>query len=377
MHKSAGCEQTCKKILTTGWVLMVSFARMENLGMEEMVFCHDKRTGLKAIIAIHNTTLGPAMGGTRMKAYPTEEAAVEDVTALARAMSYKASMAGLDLGGGKAVIIGDPLQQKTEALLRAFGRFVERLGGRYITAVDSGINEFDVDCIRRETRHALGGTAAGGRGGCPSPATAYGVWQGIKAAAEAVWGTNDLQGKIVALQGLGSVGCVLAEYLTSEGARLIVSDIDAVRGKESARRVGAQWVDPSEIHKSECDIFAPCALGGVISAETLPQLRCRIVAGAANNILADDELADVLHSQGILYAPDYVINAGGLIYIAHERTPYLPDEIMCIVGRIGDRLRLVFERAKEEGISPLRVADRMAEERISSGKDLLSLRSGF
>jgi leucine dehydrogenase len=356
---------------------MAGFAAMEQTGMEEMVFCHDPKTGLKAIIAIHDTTLGPAMGGTRMKAYPSEEEALADVAALARAMSYKAAMAGLDLGGGKAVIMGDPRTQKNEALLRAYGRFVERLGGRYITAVDSGINEYDVDTIRRETRHALGGTAAGGRGGCPSPATAFGVWQGIRASAEAMWGSPSLEGKTVALQGLGSVGRVLARHLIEDGARLLVSDVDSACGQDVTCMARVEWVNPEELHQAECDIFAPCALGGVITAETLPQLRCRIVAGAANNVLADPSLADELHRRGILYAPDYVINAGGLIYIAHERTPYLPDEIMGIVGRIGDRLRLVFERASRENISPLWVANRMAEERIGSVKELLKLRSAF
>jgi leucine dehydrogenase len=194
---------------------------MDRFGLEELVFCNDRRTGLKGIIAIHDTTLGPAMGGTRMKAYACEEDALEDVAGLARAMTYKASVAGLDLGGGKAVIIGDPNQLKSEALLRAFGRFVERLGGRYITAVDAGINEHDIDCVRRETSFALGGTAAGGRGGCPSPATAYGVWQGIKACAENVFGSPSLEGLSIAVQGLGSVGRVLCEHLSKEGVKLL------------------------------------------------------------------------------------------------------------------------------------------------------------
>lgn len=356
---------------------MECFDHMERSGMEELVFCSDRKSGLKAIIAIHDTTLGSAIGGTRMKPYPTEEAALEDVTALAKAMTYKASMAGLDHGGGKAVIIGDPEKIKTETLLRAYGRFVERLGGRYITAVDSGINEFDVECIRQETTHALGGCAAGGRGGCPSPATAYGVWQGIRACAEEAFGSPELKGRVVAVQGLGNVGRVLCQHLAGEGAKLVVSDIDALRGKEIARQVGAQWVEPEEIHKVSCDIFAPCAMGGVVSEKTLTELDCRIVAGAANNVLADHSLSDALFQRGIVYAPDYVINAGGLIYIAYERTPYLPKEIMKIVGKIGDRLRVVLERASREGTSPLWVAERMAEERIRSVKDLMTIRSGF
>lgn len=354
---------------------MNCFKSMERSGMEELVFCSDKVTGLKAIIAIHDTTLGPAMGGTRMKAYTTEEAALEDVSALAKAMTHKASMAGLDFGGGKAVIIGDPRELKTEVLLRAYARFVERLGGRYITAVDMGINEFDIDCIRKETRHALGGTAEGGRGGCPSPATAYGVWQGIKACAQVAFGTSDLNKKTVAVQGLGSVGSVLCKYLTDEGADLIVSDVDTERGKTFALEIGAQWVEPEVIHKVDCDIFAPCALGRVVSAQTLPELNCRILAGAANNVLADESMADELHKRGIIYAPDYVINAGGLIYIAYERSPYLPDEIMKIVGQIGGRLQQVLERSAAENRSPLWVANNMAEERVANARELLASRA--
>ena len=349
---------------------MNCFDSMERSGMEELVFCSDKFTGLKAIIAIHDTTLGPAMGGTRMKAYPNEEAALEDVSSLAKAMTYKASMAGLNFGGGKAVIIGDPCQIKTETLLRAYARFVERLGGRYITAVDMGINEYDIDCIRKETRHALGGNAEGGRGGCPSPATAYGVWQGMKACAQIAFGTSDLNKRTVAVQGLGSVGSVLCKYLAKEGAILIVSDVYTERGMAFAAEIGAQWADPAMIHKVDCDIFAPCALGRVVSAETLPELTCRVLAGAANNVLSDETMAAGLHNRGIIYAPDYVINAGGLIYIAYERTSCLPDEIMNIVGQIGERLKLVLERAAVENISPLLVANRMAEERVVAARNL-------
>lgn len=377
MQKGAWCERTCKKILTIGGDFMNCFDSMEQSGMEELVFCSDKLTGLKAIIAIHDTTLGPAMGGTRMKAYPTEEAALGDVSALAKAMTYKASMAGLNFGGGKAVIIGDPCEFKTETLLRAYARFVERLGGRYITAVDMGINEYDIDCIRRETRHALGGTAEGGRGGCPSPATAYGVWQGIKACAQVAFGTSDLNEKTVAVQGLGSVGSVLCKYLAKEGANLIVSDVDLERGMAFAREIGAQWTDPEMIHKVDCDVFAPCAMGRVVSAATLPELKCRVLAGAANNVLSDETMADELHKRCIIYAPDYVINAGGLIYIAYERTSYLPDEIIKIVGQIGERLLQVLERAAAENKSPLLIANRMAEERVVAARNLQALQSGF
>ncbi|MBS4023740.1 MAG: Glu/Leu/Phe/Val dehydrogenase [Dethiobacter sp.] len=352
------------------------FSSMDSFGLEELVFCNDKRTGLKAIIAIHDTTLGPAMGGTRMKVYANEEEALQDAVSLARAMTYKSAAAGLDLGGGKAVIMGDPALSKNEALLRAYGRFVERLGGRYITSVDAGINEYDVDCIRRETLFALGGTAFGGCGGCPSPATAYGVWQGMKACAEAEFGSPELADLTIAVQGLGSVGRVLCEYLKSEGARLIVTDID-INCRKLAEEWQAEWVLPQEIHKVPCDIFAPCALGGAVNEKTLPELVCRIVAGAANNVLSGDNMADELHKKGIIYAPDYIINAGGLIYIAHERTRYLPGEIMEIVGRIRGRLGQILKRAAGEGVTPFLVARQMAEERINAAKGLLSLRATF
>jgi leucine dehydrogenase len=353
------------------------FGDIERLGFEEIVFCHDRVTGLNAIIAIHDTTLGPGMGGVRMKPYASEQEAFSDVLALSRAMTYKAAAAGLDLGGAKGVIIGDPGKDKNEALLRAFGRFVERLGGRYITAVDAGINEFDIDCIRRETSYALGGTPAGCRGGCPSPATAHGVLQGMKACAMHVYGSPSLEGLTVAVQGLGGVGSVLCGQLVAEGAKLVVADIDEAKVKTLAAEWQASRVDPAVIHKVKCDIFAPCALGGVINRTNIDELNCRIIAGAANNTLSEEALGEVLHEKGILYAPDYVINAGGLTYIAYERTSYLPEEIMSIVGRIGDRLAAVLKRAAQEKVPPYQVADRMAEERIKAGKGLLTLRSKF
>ncbi len=355
----------------------MSFEKMDLFGMEELVFCNDRRTGLKAIIAIHDTTLGPALGGTRMKAYGSEEEALQDVGALAQAMTYKASAAGLDLGGGKAVIIGDPLELKNEALLRAYARFVERLGGSFITSVDAGINEFDVDCIRRETSYAIGGTAAGGRGGCPSPATAYGVWQGIKACAGIVFGSQSLKGLKIAVQGLGSVGSVLCEYLKDEGARLYVTDIHIERSRELARSWQAEWVAPQDIHKVECDIFAPCALGGAVNETTFPELNCKIIAGAANNVLSGSEMAEKLHHKGILYAPDYIINAGGLIYISYEKTNCMQPEIMEVIGRIGSRLGIILQQAANENTTPVVVAKRVAEERIKAVKGVLSLRAGF
>ncbi|MBS4032246.1 MAG: Glu/Leu/Phe/Val dehydrogenase [Clostridiales bacterium] len=355
---------------------MFCFENMDQVGLEEVIFCNDRKTGLKAIIAIHDTTLGPAMGGTRMKAYASEAEALVEVAGLAKAMTYKASMAGLDTGGGKAVIIGDPAT-KNEALLRAYGRFVERLSGRYITAVDSGINEYDIDCIRRETAYALGGTAAGGRGGCPSPATAYGVWQGMKACAEAAFGSASLEGLTVAVQGLGSVGKVLCEYLSREGAILIVGDTDCEKANSLAQEWQVQCAAPKDFHKIKCDIFAPCAMGNVVTADNIHEFNCRVIAGASNNVLQNSELSVALENRGILYAPDYVINAGGLIYIAYERTPYLPEEIMGIVGRIGDRMRNILARAAEEKKTPLEVTNMLAIERIEAVRGLLTLRTVF
>jgi len=337
---------------------------MEKQGFEELLFAHDASTGLKAVIAIHSTILGPALGGTRMWPYPTEEAAVNDVMRLARGMTYKAAMADRDLGGGKAVIIGDPCRDKSEKLLRAYGRFVDKLGGRYITAEDMGIGEKDLDWVRQETAHVLGDSSQGS----PSPFTAYGVWRGIKASARDALGSDSLEGLTVAVQGLGGVGSRLCEYLAGEGARLIVADLDPEKVKGAVSRWAAKAVAPEEIHARECDIFAPCAAGGIINELTIPQLKCRIVAGAANNVLQDRACGAGLMNRGILYAPDYVINAGGLIYVDSIRLGLKdPDEIRRVVGRIEQRLTHIFKRSAAEKQPPEVVADLMAEERLQSG----------
>lgn len=351
------------------------FRRAEEYGMEEVIFCRDRRTGLKAIIGIHDTTLGPAMGGTRMYPYASEEEALEDLFRLAQAMTYKASAAGLDLGGGKAVIIGDPEKEKNEALLRTYGRFVERQNGRYITSVDMGINSRDIDQVRRETSYALGGSARGGRGGDPSPATAYGVWQGMKVCAEEVFGSPSLSGLTIAVQGLGSVGFPLCRHLYEEGAKLVVADLVEERIEKAVRVFGAQRVDPHLIHAVECHIFAPCASGGILNEKTLPELKCSVIAGAANNMLVDDKIGEELHKRGILYAPDYVINAGGLIFIAHEYSPYTREEIFAAVARIGERLKEIFRRSRLQDIPPFQAANLMALERIEEGRKVLSLRN--
>ncbi|MCS7170002.1 MAG: leucine dehydrogenase, partial [Candidatus Kapabacteria bacterium] len=292
------------------------FERVAALGHEQVLFCSEPAVGLRAIIAVHDTTLGPALGGVRMWAYPTEEEALEDVLRLSRAMTYKAAVAGLNLGGGKAVIIGDPHTQKSEMLFRAFGRFVDALGGRYITAEDVGTTVADMEWIRMETRFVTGVLEGSGD---PSPFTAHGVFYGIKACAKVVWGSDSLANRTVAVQGAGNVAQNLVEHLVRDGARVFISDIYPEKAQRLCDEVGAIPVSAEEIYDVSCDIFSPNALGGVINEQTIPRLRCAVVAGAANNQL-HDEYADAqrLHERGILYAPDYVINAGGLMNVAAE-----------------------------------------------------------
>lgn len=352
------------------------FSVVEEMGMEEVVFCHDEDSGLKAIIAINDTTLGPALGGTRMKDYATEEEALLDACRLARAMTYKAALADLDLGGGKAVILGDP-SRKSEALLRAYGRFVHRLGGRYITSVDSGLSSQDLEMVMRETPYAHGGPPRGGRGGDPSPITAFGVFKGMETCLEALGEQPSLRGKRVAIQGLGQVGRALAAMLIEAGAHVIAADVDEDKVGVCQEEYGAEPCSPGDIHQVECDIFAPCALGGAINSTTINELKCRIIAGAANNVLAQAELAEELHQRGLLYAPDYVINAGGLIHVALEKTPYLPSEIQQIVSGIRGRLSAIFARAAREDLPPLVISNRMARERIAGSGKLASLRTDF
>jgi leucine dehydrogenase len=341
--------------------MSVYFARMESQGFEELLLFHDRGTGLKAVVAIHNTALGPALGGTRMWPYPSEEAAVEDAMRLARGMTYKSAMAELDLGGGKGVILGDPCRDKSEALFRAYGRFVEKIGGRFITAVDMGINEKDLDWVKRETAHVIGGTLQGS----PSPSTAFGVWRGMKAAANARFGTTSLTGLVIAVQGLGGVGGSLCRYLAEEGAALIVTDLDQEKVKFAVEKWGARPVTPEEIYSQPCDIYAPCGAGAVINRDTLPALKCRIVAGAANNVLNDEECGAALHAREILYAPDYVINAGGIIFVDYCRRGITdPETIKSVVGRIEGRLERLFRRAAEQNLRPETAACLMAEERL-------------
>ncbi len=344
---------------------MGHFDEMQELGHEQLVFCRNADVGLRAIIAIHDTALGPALGGVRMWPYKSEAEAVHDALRLARGMTYKAAAAGLNLGGGKAVIIGDPKREKSEALFRAFGRFVETLAGRYITAEDVGTDVNDMEYIYMETPHVTGVATAHGGSGDPSPVTAYGIVQGLKACALEKFGTDSLQNLKVAIQGLGNVGYHLAEYLKGEGARVSACDIDANRARRAEEELGIHIVSPDEIYDVSCDVFSPCALGAVINDRTIPRLKCRVVAGGANNQLEEDRHGDELQSRGLLYAPDYVINAGGLINVYSELEGYNQDRAIRMTRGIYYNLRRVFDIAKQVGIPTYRAADRLAEERIN------------
>jgi len=341
------------------------FDEMSKYGYEQLVFANDEVSGLRAVIAIHDTTLGPALGGCRMWPYESEEEAMIDALRLARGMTYKSSAAGLDLGGGKAVIIGDPRKDKSEELLRAFGRFVETLGGRYITAEDVGIRGEDVEIIHMETQYVVGLPSGPGAGGDPSPVTAYGVIRGMIACLEQVFGDSSLRGRSVAVQGVGNVGYSVVKHLTEEGATVYVADVFDERVDAVVKEFGVTPVSPDEIYDIECDVFCPCALGGVICRETVGRLRCKIVAGSANNQLKDESYGNALQELGILYAPDYIINAGGVINVAEEIYGYDRERALRKAGGIYDRIKSVLEIAEREGISPHLAASRLAEKRIA------------
>lgn len=339
---------------------------------EQVIFCADADAGLRAVIAIHDTTLGPALGGCRMWPYASDAEALTDALRLSRGMTYKSAMARLPLGGGKSVIIGNPRTAKTEALLRAMGRSVERAGGRYIVAEDSGTTVADMTVMARETAHVAGihdkATGDGGRrSGDPSPATAYGVFVGLKAAVRHALGLTDLDGLRVAVQGVGNVGGHLARLLKDAGARLILADIDAARVMVLSRELGAEAATVDSIFDADVDVFAPCALGAVLNDDTIPRLRCRVVAGAANNQLGRPHHGEEVRRRGILYAPDYVINAGGIIDIHHERIGYDPERAIRHIETIGPTLEAIFARADAEGQPTGAIADAMARERIGKG----------
>ncbi len=347
---------------------MELFDYMQDYGHEQVTFWSDKESGLKAIIAIHNTVLGPALGGTRIWAYKTEEEALLDVLRLSEGMTYKASVAGLDLGGGKAVIIGDPAKIKSEALFRSYGRFVNSLGGRYITAEDVGTTVADMTWVHKETPYVTGLARSEHGSGDPSPLTAFGVYRGIKAACKTQLGTDDLKGVAIAIQGLGKVGHHLAERLAEDGAKIIATDINPQAAASLVEKHNIIMVKPDEIYDVTCDVFAPCALGGVINDNTIDRLRCKIVAGAANNQLAKAHHGDELYARKILYAPDYVINAGGLISVATELGAYDVDEAWRKTAAIYDSILRIIALAKDEGVATYKAAHRLAKARIELAK---------
>ena len=340
---------------------MQIFDTIAGMGHEQVVLCHDPAANYRGIIAIHSTILGPALGGTRFWSYATDEEAIVDALRLARGMTYKNAVAGLNLGGGKSVIIGDNKTAFREMIFRAHGRFVESLGGRYITAEDVGTSTADMDYVHMETDYVSG---LAGRSGDPSPVTAHGVFRAIQASAKERWGTDDLSTRTVSLQGCGHVGYYLSKELHEAGAKLVVTDIDAERVKRVVNEFGARGVGADEIYGTTADIFAPCALGAIVNDKTIPLLKVEIVAGAANNQLLEERHGDELERRNILYAPDYVANAGGVINVYSELAGWTSARSFRKADEIYETVRKVFEIAKEEKVPTYLAADRLAEQRI-------------
>ncbi|MCC9165286.1 Glu/Leu/Phe/Val family dehydrogenase [Pontibacter harenae] len=351
------------------------FAQISEYNHEKVVFCHDKDTGLKAIIAIHNTVLGPALGGTRMWQYASEAEALEDVLKLSRSMTYKAAISGLNLGGGKAVIIGDAKKDKNEALLRKFGRFIKNLNGAYITAEDVGMTTKDMEFIRMETEHVSGLPESMGGGGDPSPVVAYGTYMGMKAAAKKVYGSDSLEGRTISVQGVGNVGGYLVELLAKEKAHVYIADIYEDRLKEVSSKYKAKIVGMDEVYDLNVDIHAPCALGGTINDDTVNRLKCQIIAGSANNQLRDEDVhGAALQERDIVYAPDFLINAGGLINVYSELVGYNRERAYAQTERIYSYTLEILNLAEKEGISTHLAAKQLAEKRIES---MAKVRSTF
>jgi len=353
---------------------MAVFENMIQRSHEQVTFFSDPHSGLKGIVAIHNTTLGPSLGGCRMWQYESEEEALVDVLRLSKGMTYKAAISGLNLGGGKAVIIGDSKKEKSETLFRSFGRFVEGLGGRYITAEDVGTSVKDMEWVRTETKHVTGISRALGGSGDPSVVTAYGVYIGMKAAVKSKLNKNSLKGLKIGVQGLGHVGMTLVDYLAKDGAILYVNDIDQNSIDKAVKDYNAISVGLDEIYGLDVDIFAPCALGAILNDKTIPQLKCSIVAGAANNQLENSHRhGKSLMSRGILVAPDYVINAGGLINVSNELEGYNRDRAFNQAEGIYDTLMAIFKRSELEDIPTNIASDYLAEERIRMLGELKSI----
>jgi leucine dehydrogenase len=342
---------------------MKLFDTIADMGHEQLVLCQDSASGYRGIIAIHSTVLGPALGGTRFWSYASDEEAIVDALRLARGMTYKNAVAGLNLGGGKSVIIGDNKTHDREMIFRAHGRFVESLGGRYITAEDVGTSTADMDFVHMETDYVSG---LAGRSGDPSPVTAHGVFRAIQASAKERWGSDDLTNKIVAIQGCGHVGYYLAKELHEAGAKLVVTDIDADRVKRVVNEFGARSVGAEEIYGVQADIFAPCALGAIINDKTIPLLKVEIVAGAANNQLLEERHGDELESRKITYAPDYVANAGGVINVYGELAGWTSARSFRKADEIYETILKVFAIAKTQKIPTYLAADRLAEQRIQA-----------
>lgn len=338
--------------------------RMSQYNHEQLLFCNDNATGLKAIIAVHNTTLGPALGGTRMWAYNNELEALNDVLRLSRGMTYKNSISGLNLGGGKAVIIGDARKNKNEALMRRFGKFVNSLGGKYITAEDVGISTADMSWVNMETNHVVG---LPGKSGDPSPVTAYGVYMGMKAAAKLQFGSDSLSGKKIAVQGVGHVGEYLVQHLTKEGAQIFISDIHEDTLQRVASAYKATVVGLNDIYGIDMDIYAPCALGATVNDETLAQLKCSIIAGAANNQLKNEAVhGEIVRDKGIIYVPDFMINAGGVINCYAEVKGFTAEWAMTKAEEIYNRTLNIIQRSNDSKIPTYKIANTMAEERINA-----------
>ncbi|MCB1198567.1 MAG: Glu/Leu/Phe/Val dehydrogenase [Deltaproteobacteria bacterium] len=339
--------------------------KMSERNFENIHFRFDEKTGLRSIIAIHSTKGGPALGGCRFYPYPDEATGLNDVMNLAHAMSYKAALAGLPLGGGKSIIFGDAKTSKTQEKLEAFAEFVESLGGRYITSVDSGTSPEDLNVFLTKTKHVTGMTVDHGGSGDPSPTTALGTFVGIQAAAEIAFGSSDISGKTITIQGVGNVGKILGKHLIEAGAKLIIADYDAAKAAEFKDQFPeVAVVDHTKIVATPADIFAPCAMGGVINTDTINTLQCEVVAGAANNPLASMDIANALHAKGIVYAPDFAINAGGLIHVADELEGFDPARVEKNTRRIFDTIKNILTRANNENVSPAKIARDMAREAI-------------
>ncbi|GAA0426859.1 valine dehydrogenase [Actinoplanes capillaceus] len=347
-------------------------------GHEQVVFCQDRETGLKAIIGIYSTALGPALGGTRFYPYESESDALADVLNLSRGMAYKNALAGLDLGGGKAVIWGDPARLKSEALLRAYGRFVESLNGRYYTACDVGTYVQDMDVVARETRYATGRSVEHGGAGDSSVLTAWGVFQGMRAAAEHTWGTPSLRGRTVGVAGLGKVGRYLCGHLLDDGATVVATDVSET-ARTWARTTHPQITlvpDTTALITSDIDVYAPCALGGALNDDTVPVLRARVVTGAANNQLAHPGVSKLLEDRGILYTPDYLVNAGGVIQVADEIQGFNFERAKLRATGIFETTGRILQLAGDEGVPPAIAADRLAERRMAEVGRLRSIYLG-